>query len=146
MNTYKFNVIDNQMAINDLMTKFNGFHDSCIKEIKYISGAFVDQNGAINPFDSIRTITAIFQSQGAIVKAIEMKFEKVVRLNLCPKGEMEDAVIYGASIVCHNGLLYWSSLCDIKLSELENNDYTWISSEKISWRALDNCLGDEIIY
>ena len=146
MNIYEFNIIDSQSAINDLMTKFNGFHDCCIKEIKYISGGFVDQNGAINPFDSIRTLTAIFQSQNAIARAIEMQFEKVVRLNLCPKGEMEDAVIYGASIISYNGLFYWSSLCDINLYELEKNDHTWISSEKISWRAINNCLGDKVIY
>ncbi len=141
-----FNIIDNQESIDYLMNQFNGFHDSCIKEVKYVSGAYVSKNGAINPFDSTKTMTIIFQSQGANIRTIEMKFDGIVRFNLCPKGEMEDAVLYGASILYYNGLIYWSSLYDVKLSELEDCDSTWVSSERISWRALDNCLGDKIIY
>ena len=42
-----FNIIDNQESIDYLMNQFNGFHDSCIKEVRYVSGAYVSQNGAI---------------------------------------------------------------------------------------------------
>lgn len=133
-----YTIINSQSSIDELMKTFNGFHDSCITEIHYVSGAHVNENRAINPFDSIRTVTIIFQSQCAVTRTIEIKFENVVRLNLCPKTEMQDAVIYGASIFRCNNLLYWSSLCDIEISELGKADFTWISAEKISWRIIDS--------
>ena len=137
-NNMLFNNISDKSSIDYLMHMFNGFHDSCIKEIRYVSGTYVDRNRAINPFDSIKTAAVIFQSQSAAIRTIEMKFEKVHRLILCPKGEDEDAIIYGASIKKYNGLLYWSSIDDAELTELESNEFTWISSEKISWTVLND--------
>jgi len=39
-----WNEITSQDDLNVLMNQFGGFHDSCIKELKYVSGAFVYKN------------------------------------------------------------------------------------------------------
>lgn len=39
-----WNDIANENDLKNFMDAMYGFHDSCIKEIKYISGAYVNEN------------------------------------------------------------------------------------------------------
>lgn len=132
--------------IEKLMEEFGWFHDSCIKELKYYSGGYVDENGAMYPFNSIRCVKIIFQSQNARTKAIEMKFEKIQKLNLVPRNEDYDCVIYGASLKKIGNLIYWSEWDNFKLEDLEKEKGTWISAQKVSWRLLKNASGNKEIY
>lgn len=54
------------------MQEFVGFHDSCIKEIKYVSGCYVDRERSMQPINSIRKVEVVFQSQ--IAKKEPLKF------------------------------------------------------------------------
>ena len=132
--------------IEKLMREFNYFHDSCIKEIKYCSGGYVDDKGAMYPFNSERSVNVIFQSQNANTRVIEMKFEKIKKLNLVPRDEEYDCIIYDASIKKVNDLFYWSESGDFKLEDVGEEDGTWISAENISWRPLENACGNKKIY
>ena len=138
--------INDERDIENLMKEFNHFHDSCIKEIKYYSGGYVDEKGAMYPFNSERCVNIIFQSQGANTRVIEMKFEKIKKLNLSPRNEEYDCVIYGATLVKINDLFYWSEWENLKIEDLKNEEGTWISAEKLSWRRLENATGNKEIY
>lgn len=39
-----WNKIVNNEDINDFIKTVSGFHDSCIKEMKYVSGAYVNED------------------------------------------------------------------------------------------------------
>ena len=57
-------IIRSKQDINNFMTLFGGFHDACLKEICYNSGAFVNKDLSMNPVNSERLLYAIFQRQG----------------------------------------------------------------------------------
>ena len=44
-----WNEINNDKDLNSFMDMHYGFHDSCVKELKYISGAYVDENLSMHP-------------------------------------------------------------------------------------------------
>lgn len=142
----EFHEINNEDDIKLLMQKFDGFHDSCIKEILYYSGASVDKSGAMYPFNDKRIVKIIVQSQYADVRVIEMKFDFVHKLNLEPRLPTYDCVIYGAVLKKVGDLFYWSDYYDFDANRLEDMDVTWISAEKVSWRELEGALGEECIY
>lgn len=80
-----YKMLTTQEDIKDFMNNFNYFHDSCIKEIKYISGGFVGEEKAMFPLNSKRIVSIIFQSQNAKYSVIEMQFSFITKLNLEPK-------------------------------------------------------------
>lgn len=141
-----FYCINSQKDIDFLMESFGYFHDSCIKEIKYVSGGYVELNHSMYPFNSLRTINIIFQSQNAPMPVIEMQFDLINRMNLEPRDENYDCIIYSASLVKINNIYYWSEWNDFKVADIENGYGTWISSQKIKWRPLTKAIGKEIIY
>ncbi len=138
--------IKDDKDMKKLLQVFNWFHDSCIKELKYYSGGYVEENGSMYPFNSSRCVKVIFQSQTANIRVIEMKFDGIKKLNLVPRDEKYDCVIYGASLKKINGLFYWSEWENFKIEDLIKEDGTWISAQKISWRPLKNAFGDKKLY
>lgn len=132
--------------IEKLMEEFNWFHDSCIKELQYYSGGYVEEGGAMYPLNTIRCVKIIFQSQAAHTRVIEMKFEKIKKLNLVPRDEEYDCIIYEASLEKIDGLFYWSEWKDFNEEDLKKEVGTWISSQKVSWRPLKNAFGSKQVY
>lgn len=135
-----------QSDIELLMKRFNYFHDSCIKELKYCSGGYVDEDGSMYPFNSSRCVEMICQSQNAVIRVIEIKFEGVHQLNLVPRDENYDCVIHGASLKKMDELYYWSEWENLNAEDLERGGGTWISAETVSWRSLNNAFGSKKIY
>ena len=137
----QFNVIKTQADIDILMEKFNRFHDSCIRELKYYSGSYVEENGCMFPLNSIRNVSILFQSQRSEFSAIEINFEQIHKLNLEPRLGNGDSIIYEASLTKIGNIFYWGEWGDLKLEDLDTVHRTWISCEKIRWRKLENALG-----
>ena len=54
-----------------------GFHDSCIKELNYVSGAYVAEDFGMYPLNTKRCLKLIIQSQMETVGTIEMEFSGV---------------------------------------------------------------------
>jgi len=142
----KFNVINTQEDIDYLMKKFFYFHDSCIKELKYYSGGYVAENRGMFPFNSKRNVSMIFQSQKGEYSAIEVQFESVKRMNLEPRPENHDCIIYESSLIKINELFYWSEWGDFTINDIDTINRTWISSQKVKWRALDGAMGESELY
>ena len=59
----EWNNIKTKDDIYKLMNVFGNFHDSCIKEIHYVSGAYVNENLEMNPINKRRNVTVVFQRQ-----------------------------------------------------------------------------------
>ena len=56
--------IKSDMDIQKLMNEYGGFNDSCIKEMRYVSGGYVDEEGNMCPFDFKKNVYILFHSQG----------------------------------------------------------------------------------
>ena len=67
------------------MNRVNFFHDSCIKELKYVSGAYIEEDLSMYPLNDKRILNIIIQCQFEDVSMIEMQFIglKCLRLVCC---------------------------------------------------------------
>lgn len=142
---YKY--IENDDDIKELMNHFNFFHDSCIKEIKYESGSYVDRHGAMYPFADKKCAAIFFQSQSAVYRVIELRFEGLIHLNLLPRKENYDNIIFEASLIKREGVYYWSEWRGFSPDDDNDTFGTWLSAEKVSWKSLpDTFLGSDEFY
>ena len=91
----EFKKIHTDADIIDFMKQFAFFHDSCIKEIHYISGSFVTDCRSMHPVNSKRSLSIIFESQQAKCKTMELLFDKIAELHLVPEAGDYDCVIRG---------------------------------------------------
>lgn len=131
----KWNTIETQDDIDFLLKTFNGFHDSCIVSMQYKSGAYVDKSDfSMNPINIERTLSIIFHSQFKNCLAIEIVFDKLIKLNLEPNDENYDCIILGATIQKENGKFFWADSPDCIYSSPKG---TWIICENLMWRKCE---------
>ena len=141
--------IKNQKDIDDLMEKFDYFHDSCVKEIKYTSGMYVEKEAkGMNAVNEKREVHVIVQRQWRPY-CLEMIFEKILCMGLKPQDECYDGVIYDAYITKEKDYWVWFDATDFKDDYKEMYDYnnvTFVKAEKIKWRFNDELLGEDDIF
>jgi len=122
--------VEEQQDVDFLLEQTGGFHDSVLKELSYVSGAFVDEKKSMYCTDSVRSVTMRFDSQWC--RPIEMIFEGVVALNLRPCQDNYTSEIYKASLLLQNASIFF---CDGMMDNIDK-DYagTWIESFSLRWR------------
>ena len=69
-----WNEITNEKDIHAFMEMVGWFHDSCIKEMKYLSGAYVSDDLAMWPLSDKRVLNVVVQRQFKEKSMIEMQF------------------------------------------------------------------------
>ena len=141
-----WNEIATKEDIVNFMNIFGGFHDSCIKEISYISGAFVGDDLAMMPINNMRTADIVFQRQFRNPMAIVMRFSGLKKLHLAPNGSNYTCEIYDAAMFINENLIYWADNNYATEENIETYDGTWICAEKLQWRVIDECMGEDKIY
>ena len=132
-NDYKvegWNYVETQQDIDSILEQTSAFHDSVLKELDYISGAYVDENNSMYCSDSERRIKVRFDSQWC--RPIEMIFEGVTELNLRPASDNYSSNIYGATLLLQNASIFF---CDDTIDDI-NELYTgtWIKAYSLRWR------------
>ena len=65
--------------ISFLMETVGYFHDSCLKELKYVSGAYVNADLSMHPINDMRELKMIIQRQDESPSAIELVFSDYFR-------------------------------------------------------------------
>ena len=141
-----WNEIINNKTLKEFNEKLSYFHDSCIKEIHYLSGAYVDERLDMYPINDCRILRVIIQCQNEKESMIEMEFQDLKYLKLLPLDETYTCEILDATMFMQNELIYW---CDCGgLSEADLDDYmgTVICAEKLRWRSIINHMGDREFY
>lgn len=141
--------IKNKEDIEHLMSEYGGFHDGCLKELRYISGEYVGKDLRMYPLNSLRNLYVIFQRQWENPSTIEMLFEELECLTLKPVGEDYTGDIFGAYMTIENNCLVWFDSDDFKddYKELyEYSDVTWIKARRVKWRVAEECIGNAEIY
>ena len=124
--------------IDHLLQKVAWFHDSCIKEMTYLSGTYVTDTLAMYPVNDLRELRVLILRQEEDFPAIELSFRDVLFFYVSPNNPDYTTEILEARIFMKNGCIYWTnSDTPVVLSEDENSGVL-ICAKKLSWRVVDH--------
>lgn len=146
-NTWK--ELKNEQDIEHFLNQFGGFHDGCLKELRYVSGQYVDHDFSLYPINSTRNLYVIFQRQWRNPAVIEMLFEQLECLSLKPPDQNFASFISSAYMAMEDGCFVWFDNSEFQedYKELYNSpETTWIKAQKVKWRVAEECLGDTQVY
>ena len=141
-----WNDISDERSLNTFMSMIGHFHDGCIKEIKYLSGAYVGEDLAMYPINDKRVLKVIIQRQYRDIPVVELEFEGLKYLRLFADDEGYTCEILDSTIILKDGLVYWCDCGDLTEADLESYDGTVICASKLRWRSVENGLGNEEMY
>lgn len=140
-----WNKINTEQELDNFLELCGGFHDCCLKELRYISGAFVNQNLGMYPINDQRKLYIVFQRQYENLTTIEIEFSGLVKLHLCPNDESYTCEILDAPMFFEDGKIYWAD-SDWFKEQRERYEGTWLCAEKVRWRNVDEYIGNKEIY
>lgn len=141
-----WNEIKSEKDLNDFMYRMGSFHDSCLKEMKYISGAYVDEELSMLPVNSKRMLSVIIQRQFENPSAIELQFVGLKYLKLFPNDENYTCEILDATMILKEDCVYWCDCGGLSEDEIKIYEGTTICASKVRWKAADECIGAKEIY
>lgn len=134
---------------NDLqcfMNEIGYFHDSCIKEMRYLSGAYVDDDLAMHSVNDKRILNVIIQRQFKNVSMIEMQFIGLKCLKLFPIDEEHTCEILDSTMLLKDDGIYWCDSGDISENDFVDYEGTFICASKLRWRSIENRMGQDDYY
>ena len=141
-----WNEISNENDLKKFMDVHYGFHDSCLKELKYISGAYVNKDLSMHPINDKRFLKMIIQRQFRNSSTIELEFIGLKYLRLYPNEENYTCEIFGITMFFKNDCIYWCDCDNLLETDLENYEGTIICASKVRWRVVEDYLGSEEVY
>ena len=139
-----WNRVLDKKGVTELNKIFGGFHDSSIKEMRYISGAYVSEDLSMLPINKKRNLYVIFQRQAENPAVIEILFEGVSCLHLCPLDQKYTCEIFDCYFDVVDDTIYWADSSDFAINQ--EYDGTWVAAESLCWRTADEYLGNRIVY
>ena len=137
--------LSNETDLTELMDLFNGFHDSCVREVHVLSGHYVNDDYWMT-VGWETTVRMFVQRQVPNPSAIELRFDQVVGLRLTPPPPNYDAIIFHATFFIRDGVFYWADTAEWTPESAERGDSTWVSARKACWRDASNWMGPELRY
>lgn len=120
----------------EFMERIYHFHDSCIKEMRFVSGAYVTDDLSMYPINEKRSLSVIIQRQFSDMPVLELEFGGLDHMYLRPVSPKYTCEILDATLVVKDDRIWWCDCGGIAAEELERYDGTLICSEKFRWRAL----------
>lgn len=138
-------IVDNQ-DIENFMNHICYFHDSCIKELKYLSGAYVDEDLSMYPVNDRRIVRIVIQRQFKDCSTIEMEFSGLKYLKLFPQDDNYTCEILDSTMILKHNCIYWCNCGGLVEKDLDNYKGTIICASKLRWRSIDNFLGEKEFY
>ena len=141
-----WNKIIDEKDIQDFMNKVGLFHDACIKEMRYYSGAYVDDNLAMYPINDKRILSVIIQRQFKELSMIELQFVGLKYLSLFPVDEEYTCEILDSKMFIKDGFIYWCDDGDISEDDFKEYEGTLICASKLRWRDIENRIGQDDFY
>ena len=138
--------ISDENFLKNFMESVDFFHDSCIKELKYLSGAYVDEELSMYPINDRRVLNVIIQRQYEKNPMIEMEFSGLKYLKLFPVDEGYTCEISDSTMILKEDCIYWCDCGGLSVKDLESYAGTTICASKVRWRAADEFIGSNEIY
>ena len=137
--------VKNNSDIEALMYITSYFHDSCVKEMRYVSGAYVNSNLCMHAINDQRILKVILQRQCDEHSMIELEFSGIKFVKLIPIDEEYTCEILKSSLFIKDGYIYWGD-SDCVASDLDQYDGTLVCAKSLRWRTIQNCMGKEDFY
>ena len=103
-----WNEILSEQALTEFAALTGHFHDGCVKELRYISGAYVDANLNMYPLNDRRALRMVVQCQSKEHPVIELEFAGLKSLSLSPVGTDYTCEISKAVMRMEDGCFHWS--------------------------------------
>ena len=122
------------------------FHDSCVKEMRYFSGAYVNDDLAMYPINDHRILRVIIQRQFESNSMIELEFQGLKSLKLLPVNERYTCEIFDSVMVMKDGDIYWCDCGDVSEADLDDYEGTLICASRLRWRSIENHMGKSEFY
>ncbi|MBQ8975697.1 MAG: hypothetical protein IJ072_08275 [Oscillospiraceae bacterium] len=141
-----WNYINDALSIKAFMEKVDYFHDSCIKEMKYLSGAYVQEHFSMYPVNDKRLLCVVIQLQKRELPMIELVFEGLRYLKLFPADEEYTCEILDSAMFLKDDCIYWCDSGDICEENLNSYEGTLICAKKLKWRIVEGCMGEGEFY
>ena len=138
-----WNEITDSKALEDFCEKVDFFHDSCIKELKYLSGAYVDEDLSMYPINGQRVLNIIIQRQSENMPMIEMEFRGLKYLKLFPADDRYTCEILDSTMILKDGCIYWCDCGGVSETNLDAYNGTMICALGLRWRVIDDCMGEK---
>ncbi len=141
-----WNPINNNEDLKEFMNKMYSFHDSCIKEIKYLSGAYVDDKLSMYPINDCRKLNVIIHRQFKDNSTIEMEFHDLKYLKLFPLDDNYTCEISDSTMILKNNCIYWCDCGGLSETDLDNYGGTIICASKLRWRSIHQPMCKDEFY
>lgn len=138
--------ISTDKDLHHFMEKVCFFHDSCIKEIKYTSGAYVNSDLTMHPLNDRRILRVIIQRQFEDNSMIELEFAGLNFLKLFPINDEYTCEILNSTMFFKNGFINWCDNENLSETDVENFQGTMICASKFRWRTIKNHMGPADYY
>jgi len=141
-----WNQISTQADIDNLLSEYSGFHDSCICSVEYVSGAKVNEEGWMGGTVKDCALIMTFNSQmAAFVKepekrVLELKFVGLRRLNLIGHQDNYFGEITSCHLSFYDGHIIWADTAYFDPADfaeeqiLEEPMTTFVISDRLEWR------------
>jgi len=143
-----WNKISSKNDLKNFMDKVYHFHDSCLKELKYVSGAYADECAMYSVNDK-RILSVIFQGvcgKEIDFSVIEIEFIGLIKINMIPINELYSCEIHSATMILKNDYIYWYDSDNVPENELDNYKGILICASEVRWRIADEYLGSGDVY
>lgn len=131
-----WNEIRTEEDVIRFMEDTNSLHDSCVKEMHYVSGAYVDQALSMYPVNDCRTLSVTIQRQSSRMPNLELEFSGLKYIKLVPVPPDYTCEILDASLFIENGDIYWGDCGGLSTQNLNHYGGTVICAAQLRWRAL----------
>lgn len=139
-----------KLCTNDDIVEFMDnvcyFHDSCIKEIRYLSGAYVTENLSMYPINDRRMLRMVIQRQYEKDSMIELEFRGVKIFKLFPAEEDYTCEILDSTMKIKDDNIYWYDCGNLLDENLDGYTGTLICAAELRWRSIENYMGEKEFY
>lgn len=136
-----WNEIIDDNDLKSFMERVGYFHDSCIKELKYLSGAYVDEELSMYPINDRRVLNVIIQRQFKDFSMIEMEFKGLKYLKLFPVDDKYTCEILESTMILKEDGIYWCDCGGLSKDDINEYNGTLICASKLRWRSINKCMG-----
>lgn len=132
-----WNSVNNNNDLAVLMETLGDFHDSCVKEMRYISGAYVNADLSMYAVNDKRILKVIIQRQYENPSAIEMEFKGLKYLKLRPNDENYTCEILDATMMLKDDCVIWCDCGGLSEADIESYEGTVICASELRWKATE---------
>ena len=118
------------------MNRVSWFHDSVLKELSYVSGAYVDEELSMHPVDDKACLRVLVQRQNETLPELELEFSGLQELRLYPTDSSYTSEIFDAALFLRNGYICFCDCGDIGPEDFNDYRGTSVRAKSLRWQPV----------